>query len=80
MNKPDNKVHDLLDFGLAKEIVSDLPKLREIFETTKQSLTPYKKYRDAANILDRIDNALIELDLHLEIYKRKLLNKGKVNE
>jgi hypothetical protein len=72
--------YDLLDYGLAKEIVKDLPKLREIFENTKNSLEPYKKYRDAAQIIDKLEDAIIFLDLQLEVYQQKVKLKGKIDE
>lgn len=70
--------YDLLEFGLAKEITKDLPKLREVFETTKVSLEPYRKYRDAAQIIDKLEDAIIMLDLQLQVYSDKVKSKGKI--
>ncbi len=69
---------DLLDYGLAKEIVKDLPKLREVFEKTRNDLQPFKKYRDAAQLIDKIDDAIIMLDLQLQVYTNKVKAKGKI--
>jgi hypothetical protein len=73
-----SKKYDLLKYGLAKEIVKDLPKLREILEKAKTDLSPYKKYRDAADLVKRIDESIIELDIHLQIYQLELKRKGKI--
>lgn len=69
---------DLLEYGLAKEICKDLPKVLEIFEKFKKELEPYKKYRDVGMVLDLLTDSAVMTQLQLGIYQQALKNRGKV--
>lgn len=69
---------DLIEYGLAKEICSDLPKIRAILVKTVEQLTPYKKYRDAAAVINQAEDAIIMADLQLGVYQASLKNRGKI--
>ena len=72
------EIYDVFEYALALQILKDLPKLREILEKTKVSLDNYRKYRDAANVINTIDDSLIMIDLQIATYESVKKAKGKI--
>lgn len=75
-----NSTHDLYEYALSKQICEDLPKLKNVLIKTRDELTPFKQYADAAKILSEINESLLFLDIHIEYYGKVKEGKGKIDE
>lgn len=72
-------IHSLTEYGVAKQVVQDVPPLIRILDKYYQELSPYVYYRDINNILYQISESMIMLQMHYESYKKIYETKGKIN-
>ena len=74
--KSSNK-YNLVEYGLAREAVRDLPKIQKELNDTYKILFKYKDYLASQYVLDAINESLHLIDRQYKAAKKIVESKGR---
>lgn len=69
--------HNLVEYGIAKEAVEELPAIKKILDKTYVDLYNHASYLCAQHVLDAIADSLQMIDRQYKYYKGVVEKKGK---
>jgi hypothetical protein len=70
--------HNLIEYGLAKEAIEDLPIIKKELDSCFKLLYKYQDYLAASYVLDAISESLHLIDRQYKAAKKVIEEKGRI--